>query len=126
VVEVVQVTVQAQQLFWFFLFFWLSSRQLLYGNSLNNTKTMRKNGREITCEPFFLVGFYHKKSHPGYFSIVKSGHTSNHTLLIEHILYRSDKSPEGNEYTWEQLVMVQVVQDTVRAQQLFWFSLFFW
>jgi hypothetical protein len=33
-VQVVQATVQAQQLFWFFLFFWLSSHQLLYGNFL--------------------------------------------------------------------------------------------
>ncbi|WP_441987326.1 hypothetical protein [Paenibacillus sp. 2RAB27] len=51
---------------------------------------------------------------------------SNQSLFNEHILYRSDKSPEGNEYTWEQLVTVEVVQVTVQAQQLFWFFLFFW
>ncbi|MBP1965590.1 hypothetical protein J2Z65_004835 [Paenibacillus aceris] len=37
-----QVTVQVQQLFWFFLFFWLSSLQLLSGNSLIQHNEQRK------------------------------------------------------------------------------------
>ncbi|MDR6879553.1 hypothetical protein J2X61_001300 [Bacillus sp. 3255] len=41
-VQVVQVTVQAQQLFWFSLFFWLSSHQHLYGNTLIQFKEQRE------------------------------------------------------------------------------------